>query len=631
MNLLNYPIFNKIPLSIQNLSQQKNLSRALINSLFAIPLILITDFLTLQLPFIGAPPPYIGLGNEGNFICNGVSINYCNLVGYPVSFTNILGSVPWMVYSILRSFKVPWIESSIFTQNIFLAIGIIGFYGVCKIIIPKASPIAIWIPIYLFFTSPFIIGSANIPPLMDGFVLFPFVVFMYVRKWNSKRVAFAAIFSSSGLVIMCDPNAWVPVVSGLALLNLIVFLSGKVGNGHRYTLNLINVGPLILPGAIFTIIAGRSASSRNPIDFIRGMGADWGTVFWPTTHESNSIFSHFFSFVNFADIDRFSGDHSQIYGSYIGPFILLIAIFGISILIKLKEFRHFLVPTFTLLLFYFFTSSGPSLKFFSYSSDGKPAVLSYGDYFLDSKNTILSFPWGWIWNFQPFQSFRGTYRWWIGGLFILCLLCFIAIEQGSKWGPFKKFSLLQHVAGIAILIMSLTVIIPFDLGHTLSRNKINRNMIIQARYDLDNTFIDLGRYSEKVIFLPTSGADYLVYYIAAVSNLKTNNFDFDKLGTVVIKSRPKLVTDVYNSFENGTLNRNLLCNFFTNTEFDGVVLTSIDLRWDSYWWPPNPKIQKGKQDYIDRLSGELEEQGFSIVKRPLANLIQLENVKTCAN
>jgi len=433
------------------------------------------------------------------------------------------------------------------------------------------------------------------------------------NRWNiiQRAILFSLVCL---LAVFMDGYGYMMFIVGGAILianeAAVVFQWNKDFSSTRAF--LIKAGIFILGIGLsyflYTWFIGFADFDKMSQSFFRGWGADV-SFFWIPTQGVYGLWDTLHFGLERSAVHYF-GDASVWTASFSAVYILL-AITSFCLLRKQKG--RLLYAFVIMVLFGFYMSLGPSLKFFSV----RPAHdidAHHFDVLMPAEYAIAPTGSGVLSEHLPgFKVMRASYRWVaLGqvGAWGLLVLLLVRLQEKRK----KKWAAL-----LALLVIITNLPSSARIAHTFR--------IPAAWDDIDKHLAaPLNRVIKPgslVAFMPV-GNDFLVNYFASVGNYRAYNIGGDKNLAMAQKQWPQPLQDSYRALLGQNTNRRVCLDIkrlFDETKTEYVIIPYIDLLFGTPPTAESTQVLKNKyQSDVNCLKDMggfqvTEEQYFAVVVR----------------
>lgn len=319
------------------------------------------------------------------------------------------------------------------------------------------------------------------------------------------------------------------------------------------------------------------------------------------------------------DIEDFYGDGTQFEGTFIGVFTLAAAAGGVVGLLRRRRSNRPVVLALALGgAACLALGIGPSLKVLDKASVpvatvGADGAVTSTDHVMPASDATVSLPWSWVYELQPFEGMRATYRWHVG--LRVVLVVFVAVTV--MW-LFRR----HRMVGVGLAVLLVLETASDGLLDARRQAAHNHEVVHAFEEDMDRSYGN-GRLraSERVLFLP-AGNDYLIGGIAPQRELFSYNVAFDKEVARIRQLQPRPIIDAINAYSDDTLNREHICQLFRQDLVDAVVFNDFDMRRDTLFWPPSEeriealRARNTAFDVFDDPAFDVDEGHLSVILRP---------------
>ncbi|WP_138496199.1 hypothetical protein [Paenibacillus pinistramenti] len=577
-------------------------------------------FLLGIIPFNGFPTLGINYAvmGAGNYLANnGIFHTTLKQFGYPYGSPSDEMFFPYIVISLTKLFTNNIIFSTVFTYLIFYVCSVFCliyfFYKITKNLYVS------WFFSILFYIDPLIVSQVGIPAVFFGIMLIPISLCLdyYLSRIKSNQFVFlswknAAIFALCYLVRLLYPSTswYIAVILAAAsclyfLLSLCFRKEFSIRAWGFYLLFII-VPWLLAAVSIKILLPSDITSFSSPLDFFRGTSPDVLSLLLPTDSQYISKIFSINTYLSNKSLS-FPGD-STMWFNYLG--IVLIAV---SLFFTLKNRHKPNVKAFSLIFFVFLILAlGPALKF--NNTIVKTGSITYESYLLSSKQTLLEFPWDFIYKIFPFNMMRANYRW----LIVPKILLLIGSCYGLALLKEKKKNVLYYSLIILLLIDFLPkTFAPTQAQETLSEiHQFNKDVIApMKKYNFS--------LNDRVVFIPSEN-DYLAPYISSEVGFTTYNSAGDKSLAISAQYFPDSIRNLLADSDIAKLNQDIL-EVKEKGLAEYVIMPYFSLRWESYYWPVSKSTLENYKSKADQIAMELAKDGIQVYNEKYFTIIKLSD------
>jgi hypothetical protein len=583
-----------------------------------------TAWLYGVVPFSGRTVPLAPFVSVTSWVeCLGDGMVTCKYIGYPAGVDLSVG-MPFVGGAFLLTRLGMGIEVAVNVLSLLaIAAGVAALWAFAASIARSVAAGAF--AACLYYLSPILVAHTGKTALWLGFVLLPVpIAFAYaaLRPNGSPPSIVAACvgltFATALLLVYLDPYAWtLSVVIGGPLCIAAAAVAVRRTRWRGCLVPLCTLVAFLVPGIIFRVLEPSAEVSANfPLGFYRAYGVDVVTAVFPTR---DSLLGD----VVRSPVDRwdpldFYGDGTPLIGTFIGVFLLIAAVAGAVLLLRLRRSNRLSVVALTVSgLACLALGLGPSLKVLDKAAVPVVTVNSAGvvtatNHVMPAADATVTLPWSWVYGLQPFEGMRAAYRWHVGLRVVLAVFAAVAVV----W-------LFRRRRALGLVLAALLVLETASHGLFDARSQaVHNHELAQAfEADMDSAFGD-GRLrpSERVLFLP-AGNDYLIGGIAPPLEIYSYNVAFDKELVRIRPTQPQLIQDAIAAYNDDTLNRDDLCTLFRQDMVDAVVFTNFSMRADTLVWPP-PEERIEAQRAKNAAFGFFEDPAFDVDEGHLAVIVR---------
>jgi hypothetical protein len=327
-----------------------------------------------------------------------------------------------------------------------------------------------------------------------------------------------------------------------------------------------------------------------PDDFFRGQGIDLVAFF----NRLDNLY--YFSKIWHISITKprlYYTDGESVFHVYLGLGLLLVVPLFIVFWKKLLIINKLLLLSGIIT---FFLSLGPSLKINNHrnNSEIKTKNISFNDYLMPKEKAVLLLPYSMIYKVSPFKYMRSVSRWLL--LTILALVISLMVLLTLLW----NYNVRGKVLSVLILIWIIIEYYPNYNEHLKIINRYTNEFNLfnsTALADFKNNI----KTVDTVLFIQNGGLknEYFSTYLCSNVECKTYNVSGDKALLMAEKKWPK---EVYNA----TLkpNKESLYKVLNSKYANVLVIPHFDMRWNSYFWPPQESTLIKYNEFALQLKSE---------------------------
>ena len=589
-----------------------------------VAIVMATAWLYGVVPFSGRTVPLAPFVSVTSWVeCLGDGMVTCKYIGYPAGVDLSVG-MPFVGGAFLLTRLGMGIEVAVNVLSLLaIAAGVAALWAFAASIARSVAAGAF--AACLYYLSPILVAHTGKTALWLGFVLLPVPIalaYAALRPNGSPPsivVTYVGLtFAAALLLVYLDPYAWtLSVVIGAPLCIAAAVVAMSRTRWRGCLVPLCTLIAFLVPGIIFRVLEPSAEVSANfPLGFYRAYAVDVVTAIVPTR---DSLLGDLVR----SPVDRwdpldFYADGTPLIGTFVGVFMIVAAIAGAVLLLRLRRSNRLSVVALTVSgLACLALGLGPSLKVLDKASVPVVTVNSAGvvtatNHVMPASDATATLPWSWVYSLQPFEGMRAAYRWHVGLRVVLAVFAAVAVV----W-LFRR----RRVLGLALAAALVLETASHGLLDARSQAVHNHELVQAFDDDMDRAFAG-GRLrpSERVLFLP-AGNDYLIGGIAPPLEIYSYNVAFDKELIRIRPMQPKPIVDAISAYGSDTLNRDDVCTLFREDIVDAVVFTDFSMRGDTLVWPP-PEQRIEAQRAKNSAFGLFEDPAFDVDDGHLAVIVR---------
>lgn len=529
------------------------------------------------------------LGASLTIMAQAQSLAIGNLWSYPVHSGYPLGApvlldLP-LVYTqaiLMRLTSLNTLHAFVIAHWLFLGV---AFFG-CRELFRQFNiqPVLASIGAALYLTSIFILGHQGFSPLMLGFALLPLTVLLDVMLRDAvvsvplsrRRMFTLAISCVIWRTMLLFIDGYTFVISATFALSLWLFALQRSRGPHRWPLQLAYATAVGMsfatPYSLYKLYVPRGAAyATMPADFFRAQGVDVATLLLPF-NDATQLATLLRWRLHYNGL-QFFGDGTNAFYNYLGV-ALLLAIAGAIYTWRCNRSLFPLVFAGVLCLV---LSIGPSLKFYTLREINAPkAQIVFSDYLMSPDKALVNLHTDSFYTRMPgVKVMRAVYRWLIGFKVVLLALALAAISALYR----RRRAVL---ASCLLLLLILDTVPPMTRRFRQYRG--TDRVVRQFYADVIPELRRLVPKGSLIVFVSTEN-DYLANPISVELEARSYNVGGDKNRALAAARWPAEVKAILQ-------NKDVIAKakqLHTRGELDYVIFPHFNMRWNSYWWPPNPK------------------------------------------
>ncbi len=518
--------------------------------------------------------------------------------GYPLGAPVVLDlPLIYLQAILMRLTTLSALDAFLFAHCFFL---ILAFFGARELFKQFGiQPYLASLGAALYLTSIFVLGHQGLSPLMLGFALLPLTVLLdkFVRDaftssaYSKQRMLMLATVSVAWRVVLLFLDGYTFVISA-AFAFALFFSAALQWRRRRDSLFRIITYAAVL-GLSFAVSyalykayipSGATYTTMNA-DFFRAQGVDLATLVLPFNKASqlSSLLGWRWQYQG----RQFYGDGSNAFCNYTGIALILAIPGGIHV------WRHnrSLLPVVFAAVFCLVLSIGPSLKVFTLREiSGPKEQIKASDYFMSPDKPVLNLHTDSFYTKTPgVKLMRAVYRWLIGFKVVLLPLALLAVSVLYR----RRY---VTIATFLLLLLVLDTLPPIERRFTLYRgvDKAVRRFYADVIPELRNIIP-----KKSLIIFVSQENDYLSNPIAAALDARSYNVGGDKNWELAWHRWPEEAKAIMQKKDVISLGKRMNAR----DELDYLIFPHFNLRWNSYWWPPNPqRVDELKKEVRDTIA-----------------------------
>jgi hypothetical protein len=533
----------------------------------------------LFFPCLGASQTIMA---QGQSLALGSFWSYPSHFGYPLG-APILLNFPFAYTEaiLLRLTPLNVLQVFIISNWLFLGIAFFGcreFFKRFNIDFVLAS-----IGAALYLVSIFVLGHQGILPLMLAFALLPTTVWldMILRDAvvapliSKRRIVVLAICCLVWRTMLLFLDGYTFVICSIFSLSLWGFAWLRFSRADGWKRQLV-YGALLamsfaVPYLLYNLyVPGSGVYTVMSANFFRAQGVDLATLVLPMNDVTQlakllGLHLHYNGF-------QFFGDGSNAFYNYLGV-ALPLAVAGV-----ICTWRNtLLLPLVIAGVFCLVLSIGPSLKIYTLRKNTTSRdYIVYSDYLMSPDKAVANFHTDKFYTRTPaVKVMRAVYRWLIGFKFVVLSLALIAVSTLYR----RRYVVL---ASCLLLLLILDTLPPVQ-----QRLRQYRGAEIAVRRFYADVIPELRKLIPKgsLIIFDSTENDYLADPIAVALEARSYNVAGDKNAELASSHWPSEVKAIRK-------NKSVIANakhLHMRGQLDYLILPHFNMRWNSYWWPPDSK------------------------------------------
>jgi hypothetical protein len=409
-----------------------------------------------------------------------------------------------------------------------------------------------------------IVGFANYPNTLTGFVLLPAYVFLGLILAERLRLGHWAqgLVGATALAILMVFTDGYSYMSGVLLLGgLGVWWGARQRDVRRRVLPSFVVAHVLAVTAYAVYVPGSAQSAPVGIGAFRFLGLDIVT----TVRPSQEVWwaARLGLADNFSDL---WGDGSNVGYNYLGISVLVLVF---SALLLRHEQRDFARVLLLLGLLAFVLSLGPGLKVGSTTFPIEPA------YDVPPSGVVATLPTQWLYEAVPgLTDMRATYRWFTVTRLVSIAIVGLAVAALWRRGRYAVAVVLPLVA-----VFETMPNLPLQVERRLDAEVHLEALRDEVLPEAQRLLVE----DEKVLFLPSDN-DFLINALAPFAGVSTFNIGIDKNYALARASWPESVTAAARGF--GSPDTADFVAVLVEEGIDAVVVTHFSSHAAALRWPP---------------------------------------------
>jgi hypothetical protein len=557
---------------------------------------------------------------QGHSLALGSLWSYPSHFGYPLG-APVLLNLPFAYTEaiLLRLTLLSALQAFVIANWLFLGVAFFGcraFFKRFNIRFVLAS-----IGAALYLVSIFVLGHQGILPLMLAFALLPTTIFLdmilrdaFVASPISKRwILLLAICCIVWRTMLLFLDGYTFVICLIFSISLWIFAWLQLPRADRWLRQLIYGALLVtsfaVPYLLYNLyVPGTGDYTVMPANFFRAQGVDLATLVLPmndVTQLAKLLGLHLY-YNGF----QFFGDGTNAFYNYLG-IALPLAIAGV-----IYTWRNtLLLPLVIAGLFCLVLSIGPSLKIHTLrKTSASKDYIAFSDYLMSPDKAVVNFHTDRFYTRAPgVKVMRAVYRWLVGFKLIVLSLALTAVSTLYR----RRYFLL---ASCLLLLLILDTLPPVK-----QRVRQYRGAEIAVRRFYADVIPELRKLIPKgsLIVFGSTENDYLADPIAVALEARSYNVAGDKNAELASFQWPSEVKAIRN-------NKSVVANakqLHIRGKLDYLILPHFNMRWNSYWWPPDSKQVAALKVAAQQTLASSDVSGLRIAEGQYATVIGFDGAQ----